>query len=498
MFTAWGYLVVRYRKLVVILAALFAVFAAVWGLGLFGQLVDGGFDDESSESWQAIATLNDQLGRDSADFILIATHPDKTVDDPSYAADLTAAAAVVPSEDVVKVQNYFTTGSPAFVSQDRHSTFVLVTERYQGAISSDSIVQLTQVLTDRGYDVRVGGTSAVFHDISNTVAADITKAEMISMPILLVLLVLIFGSVVSALLPLIVGGMAILGAFTMLRVINNFTDVSIFAVNLVTIMGLGLAIDYGLLMVGRFREEIARGRSTEDAVARTVQTAGRTVAISALTVAVSLCGLTLFPMTFLQSMGFGGISAVVVSALVAILVLPAILAMLGPNIEKWRVRKLRPVPLDAKSGFWFKLAQSVMRRPGLYLLASGLVLAVMFIPFFNVKFGGIDERVLPTTADPRVVSEELVSTFGSDPGHPIIVAVSLDENVDTAGGQAALGNYLSEVKAQAGVIDAQVTGATGNLARVTVTFPGEPLGDEAKNLVERLRACPTHRASRRR
>jgi trehalose monomycolate/heme transporter len=490
-FKAWGRLVVKFRVLVIVLGALFMAFAAVWGTGIFGALVDGGFDDESSESWRASVVVAQEIGRDAPDLIVLVEHPTRTVDDPAYAADLQAASAVIPEDRVIRVVSFFNTGAPQFVSPDRRSTYAIVTEIHQGALSETNTDQLRAAFADRGYSVKLGGTSAVFDEISNTVGKDIGRAEAISMPILLVLLVIIFGSVVSALLPLLVGGMAILGAFTVLRVINEFTEVSIFAVNLVTIMGLGLAIDYGLLIVGRFREELAAGRSTADAVGRTVQTAGRTVAISALTVAVSLSGLTLFPMTFLQSMGYGGMAAVVVSALAAVLVLPAVLAVLGPNIEKLRVRRRRTtVTVETHEGFWFRLAQSVMRRPGRILAASAAVLAILFIPFFGVKFGGIDQRVLAASAEPRVVSDTLVSTFGADPGHPIVFAVSLDQPADSEAGKAAAGAYLTAVQGTSGVTGAQITGSAGNLVRMSASFDGEPLGDEAKALVDKLREMP--------
>lgn len=491
MFAVWGTAVVKYRRTVVIVAALFTIFAGVWGTGLFGQLGDGGFDDPNSESWRAGGQIYQQFGPTDPDLIVLIAHPASTVDDPSYAADMTAAIRIIPADDLVRVVSFFNTQSPALVSPDRHSTYALITLTSEGALSGEQLDGLRSILTDRGYDVKIGGSAAVNESINSTVGSDIGRAEAISMPILLILLILIFGSVVSAMLPLLVGGMAILGAFTVLRVINGFTDVSIFAVNLVTIMSLGLAIDYGLLIVGRFREELAAGHDTATAVGRTVQTAGRTVAISALTVAVSLAGMTIFPLTFLRSMAYGGISAVVVSALSAVLILPAVLAMLGPKIEKWRVRKLRPATnSDSTTGFWFRLAQSVMQRPGRYLLACGVILGLLFIPFFGVKFGGIDQRVLPAAAEPRVVSDTLVSVFGANPGHPISAAVTLDQSADSAAGQAAIAEYVRAVKTITGVRDAAVVNAGGTLVAVDITFNGEPLGDPAKALVEQIRSLP--------
>ena len=465
MFTAWGSIAVRYRRTVVLVAAAFTLFAGVWGTGVFGDLVDGGFDDEQAESVQAVVVADQEIGRRSADLIVVVQHPEKTVDDPSYATDFAAAAAELPSAEVVQLLSYFTTGAPDLVSQDRRASYAAVTLSDPGAITDAELAALRSVLADRGYQVWITGQTAVFRTITETVAADITRAELISMPILLVLLVVIFGSVVAASLPLLVGGIAILGSFTMLRLINYGTDVSIFAVNLVTLMGLGLAIDYGLLIVGRFREELAAGRSTADAVSRTVQTAGRTVTISALTVAVSLAGLTIFPMTFLKSMAFGGMSAVLVAALAAVLVLPAVLAMLGPRVDRLSVRRTRPhrhAVADPTTGFWFRLAQSVMRRPGRYLLVSAVILGVLFVPFFGVKFGGIDQRMLPATSEPRVASAILVAEFGADPGRPIVATVSLADPVTSAAGRQSLDSYLDAVSAVDGVNGARVAGEAGS------------------------------------
>lgn len=490
MFAVWGRTVVRHRRVVVIVAALFALFGAIWGTGLFGGLSAGGFDDPASESSRAAAAIEAQFGHTGTDLVVVIDGRGRTVDDPEFATDTAAAFATLPPGAVSQLRTWFDTGAPTMVTADRTRTYAAVTLADGGTVSDDDLTALRAAFTDRGYGVGIGGPDAVNREINDTVGADIVRAELISMPVLLVLLVVIFGSVVSALLPLIIGGLAILGAFVALRVIDQFAEVSVFAVNLVTLMGLGLAIDYGLLIVGRFREEVAAGHSTAVAVGRTVQTAGRTVAVSALTVAVSLAGLTLFPITFLRSMAYGGMSAVVVAGLSAVLVLPAILAMLGPRIDSGSVRRRRPERADDSSGFWFRLAQSVMRRPGRYLLASGLVLAVMFVPFFGVTFGGIDERVLPADAETRIVSATLAADFGVAPGNQIITAVALDEAADSGAGSAAVQEYLAVAGRLPGATGATVEAAGGTLAVVAVSFDGDPQGAVAKTLVADLRDVP--------
>ena len=323
------------------------------------------------------------------------------------------------------------------------------------------------------------------------------------MPILAVLLVIIFGSLASAGLPLAIGGTAILGAFTALRAFSTFTDVSVFAINIVTITGLGLAIDYGLFMVSRFREEIGRQSDVETALARTMATAGRTVAVSGVTVAVSLAGLLIFPQVFLRSMGFGGMSAVLVAMLAALTLLPALLAMLGPNVDALSVRPwLRRVfrrPVRARrhgdhsgtaTGAWARIAHSVMRRPVVYTVVVVAVLVALALPFLRVQFGGIDVRALPADQESRVVAETIERDFPPSTSGPIAAIVTLPEAVDSPAGQAALRSYVQAVADVPGVDGASVTGAAGNTARVSVAYAGDPVAKAARDLVTDVRDVP--------
>jgi uncharacterized membrane protein YdfJ with MMPL/SSD domain len=492
--TWWSERVVQWRRQILVAAVLFMVAAGAWGTGVFSSLHDGGFDDLHSESVRATDALKAQLGRTDADVIVLVTNPNRTVDDPAYATDVQRALGVLPTADVTRTLTYWSTKSPAFVTSDRHSTYAVLT-----LAAPDERKELTaydpvkSALTERGYQAKVGGFAVINDDINHRVKADIGRAETISMPILMLLLIVIFGGVVAASLPLLVGGISILGAFTALRVIGLFTDVSVFAINIVTIMGLGLAIDYGLFMVGRFREELANGHDAAQATRRTVKTAGRTVAVSAVTVAVALSGLTLFPQMFLRSMGFGGVAAILVAAVGAVGVLPALLAVLGPRIEKWPVRQSlislfrlatrrenQPKPRDQHQGFWYRLASSVMRRPGRYLAASGLILVLLAVPFLHVKFGGVDERMLPTSSEARQVSTTLQTEFPGNGSRPIIAAVTFDD-------PAALQSYTAAVKQLPGVSGAAVIASKGNTARVDISYAGDTLDPKTKALVHEVR-----------
>jgi RND superfamily putative drug exporter len=483
MFERWGRTMVRRRWWVVGLASAFMAFAGVWGTQVFGALTTEGFEDPAGESSRAVVRAEETLGRSGNDVVVLYRSPTSTVDDPAFQRAVTGTLAALPTDDVTATVTYWSTNnSPGLVSHDRRATYAVLTlagddETERG----EALERVEGSLAAPGLETRVGGITAVSRDIRERVAADIALAETISIPVLLALLVLVFGSVAAASLPLAIGGLAILGAFTALRAMSYVTDVSVFSVNLVTILGLGLAIDYGLFMVGRFREEVARGSTVEDAVARTMATAGRTVAVSGVTVAVSLAGLLIFPMTFLRSMGLGGLSAVLVAMVAALTVLPALLAVLGRHVDALSVRRRRPSAGRVEHGFWYRLAHSIMRRPVLYAVGVLAVLLLAGAPFLRVQFGGIDPRVLPAGTESRVVTETVDRDFVRNSQLPI-------EAVVTAPDPADLERYLRAVRAVEGVNTADVTGRAGDTFRVTVTYAGDPISAQTRDLVGAVRA----------
>ena len=335
----------RRRWLVLAVATAFLAVAVAWGTGVFGRLTSGGFEDPGSESARAAAVAAvaaADLGRDDADVVVLYRSADRTVDDPAYRQAVTGTLAALPTDAVARTVSWFGTGAPGLVSADRHATYAVLTLRGDEQQRTDALDRIEDRLAAPGLQTEVGGATTVGRDINEQVSKDIARAETLSMPVLLVLLVLVFGTVVAATLPLVIGVVAILGTFTALHLLSLVTEVSVFSVNVVTILGLGLAIDYGLFVVGRYREELARGLDTEAAIVRTMATAGRTVAVSGLTVAVSLAGLLIFPQVFLRSMGAGGIAAVLVAVAAALTVLPALLAVLGSRVEALPVRRRRP------------------------------------------------------------------------------------------------------------------------------------------------------------
>jgi uncharacterized membrane protein YdfJ with MMPL/SSD domain len=495
MYEALGGLAYRRRWLVLAGAAAFFAFAIVWGTGVFGVLSGGGFDDPKSDSYRGQQLLEQRFGRDGADVVALYTSKDRTVDDAAVRAAIGRTLTALPADKVASVTTYYSTHSARFVSPDRHSTYALI-----GLRGSTADVRETQLKAIRdglavpGLQTRLGGSTAIAADIAGQVSKDIGRAEGFSMPIVLLLMLFIFGSLAAASLPLAIGGLAILGAFTMLRVLTLFTDVSIFSVNIVTLLGLGLAIDYALFIVSRFREELPKAEGDVEAALRaTMTTAGRTVAFSGLTVAISLGSLLLFPQVFLRSMGFGGMAAVLVAMVGALTVLPALLAVLGHRVNSLSIRPLlrrvarRPSPAAATSGgAWTRIARSVMRRPVVYAVVIVIGLLALGTPFTHIKWGGIDERALPSGTDSRAVAETLKRDFGANGIAPEDIAVTFDGTVD----RAALGAYAAQVAQVPGVRSAQVSGVRDRVARLSVRYAGDPLSAASRETTRLIRAVP--------
>ena len=401
--------VVRRARLVLAASVVVLLGVGFVGFGAFGKLQSGGFEDPEAESTRAAELISSEFGG-RADLVLLVRAESGDVDSP----DAVAAGARLTDRlnrdvDLAQVVSYWETDAASLRSQDGAEALVVahltddeveaVTDRYAGA--------------NGPLEVTVGGPAAVDEDINGQVGQDLAVAESIAVPVILALLVVAFGSVVAALLPLAVGTIAILGTFGELSFFGSVTDVSIYAVNLTTALGLGLAIDYALLMVSRYREELAGGRAVPDAVVRTVETAGRTIVFSGLAVAAALAALLLFPLYFLRSFAYAGIGVVAIAVAGALVVLPALLAVLGPRVNAGRLPWLRRSPA-ASAPFWGRLAAAAMRRP---LVAAGPVVALLLaasVPLLQVTFGTPDDRVLPTSAASRQVGDALRTGFAGN------------------------------------------------------------------------------------
>ena len=422
MFERLGGWVVRHRWAVVIGGLVFFLVAGIVGGGVADKLSNGGFQDPKAEASVAQRVLDREFGVTSPNIVLLVTAHEGDVDDKSTIAAgeaLTEELAAQPGME--QVVSYWSTGIPAFKSSD--STQALVIGVIQGDEDEvrERVEELSPMFTrdDGELTVAVGGFAEVFRQVGETIEADLVRAESIAFPITLLLLIVVFGTVVAASLPLLVGGISIVGAFLILTLIAGVTDVSIFALNLVTALGLGLAIDYSLFVVSRFREELRRGRSPELAVRYTVATAGRTVAFSGITVALSLAALLVFPIAFLKSFAYAGVAVVLLGAITATVFLPALLAILGHRIEKLRVRKVGAKPEG--TGFWHRIAVVVMRRPVPVATIVVALLVFLGLPYLGVEFGLPDDRVLPRTASAHQVSQSLRDDFPVDATNNMLV-----------------------------------------------------------------------------
>ncbi|MGH9192980.1 MAG: MMPL family transporter, partial [Acidimicrobiales bacterium] len=372
MLTRFARLATNHARAVVIAAVLVFAVAGALGGGVADHLTSGGFEDPSSESERADEALAERFDTGVPNLLLLVTARDGDVDHPTVAAAGQALTDELATEaGVDDVISYWSEGNAPPLRNDDGSR-ALVVARIEG--NDDQVEDRVTELAPRyeqwagvggvdsgAIDVELGGFAQVFHEVGETIEEDLVRAETIAIPITLVLLILVFGSLVAASLPLVIGVMSIVGTFFVLRVLAALTDVSIYALNLTTALGLGLAIDYSLFVVSRYREELRAGYAPRVAATRTVRTAGRTVAFSALTVAASLLAMLVFPFTFLRSFAYAGVAVALLAGLFSVVVLPAILVLLGHRVNAltlWR-RSVTP----PEEGFWHRVATLVMRRP---------------------------------------------------------------------------------------------------------------------------------------
>ncbi len=494
-----GSFVVRRARLVLVAAMLAVVGFGVLGLGAFGKLKTGGFADPGAESTTA-QTLTDQRFGGSDGVVLLVHAGAGTVDgEPARAAGAEAARRLAAVPGVSNVVSYWQTHDPGLRSKDGTYALILGSTRSDHNLSSSELASLRS--HSGQVDVTVGGSAAIGNDILGQVTKSLRIAEGIAVPIILALLVFAFGSVVAALLPLAIGGIAILGTFAELDVLGSVTNVAIYAINLTTALGLALAIDYALLMVSRFREELGRGHEPAQAVVRSVQTAGRTIVFSGATVMAALAVLLIFPLYFLRSFAYAGIGVVLISMAAAVVVLPALLAVLGRRVNSGRLPWARNREPSTAAPFWGRLAGQVMRRPALIAIPVLAVLLLVALPLRHVQFGTPDDRVLSATTASRAVGDVLREDFTGNS------ATALNVVTDGALDRAALTAYATRLSDLAGVARVETSAATfvhgkavpnsadpalarPTAQRLSVVSTADPRSNASKDLVRTVRDLP--------
>jgi uncharacterized membrane protein YdfJ with MMPL/SSD domain len=417
-----------HTRRVLILAAVLFVLAAALGAPVVSILKSesSDFQDPHAQNQQALRAIERATGQ-SAGFGVAALVPSgaDVRSNPAAAAGAAHVATLLSRQPgFQRVIDYPATHLAELVSRAGRQTVVLAAFASRER-SKDAVARVRPELAGSG--VRIGGNDVAFSEINERTSSDLQHAEMFAFPILLLLSLWVFRGLIAAVLPLLVGGFAIVGTFLLLRLIDQFAGLSIFAVNLVTGIGLGLGIDYSLFVLSRYREELARGADTHTAIHRTLQTAGRTVLYSSLTVAGALSCLLVFPLRFLYSMGVGGGLVALADGAVALVVLPAVLVALGPRIDslapKWMQKGSSRIAEPSAQGAWHRLAHGVMRRPGVIALLTAAALVAVALPALRLQLTPPDAHVLPTSSQARQVAEALEHDFPVNGSQAITLVV---------------------------------------------------------------------------
>jgi len=493
-------LATRHARLVLAAWVFVAAIAGWYAAGSLHALNQGVTPNPKSESTKQADLLQRTFPDQHFSLLVLLSSERLTVDDPMYnsaASDVTDALRADPS--VGMAYSYFETGASQLVSRDRHQTFLPVVMRGEEPDQERAFDRLRQALRSEVLRVRLGGVVAVTKEIGGTLKEDIAASERLSFAVLAVLLVFIFRSIVGALIPLIIGAVSIAVALALARVVANFSDVTVYAANIITFLGLGLAIDYSLFLLSRFREELDAGSDVKEAVTVAMHTAGRTVAFSGSIVGLSLLGLLVFPRNFLYSMAIGGAAAVFASVLVSLTILPALLTVLGRRVDKGKVRVPAKVLEVPDGSFWAKVSHAVMRRAGTVVVT---VLAILFLagsPFLRVRLSTVDARTLPETFESRQVTDELQSQFDL-PSNPIQIMLRMPGDSTQSSNLGKLKAFVDQVKSTPGVAEVRsqldvspfgdLPRSSGNITTVDVTYHAESQSKAAQQLVDRVRAIP--------
>src|SRR3954470_14137448 len=480
MLTRIAQLAARRPKRIVVAAVVLAVTAGALGGNVASRLGPYAANDPASQSYKASDRLSRASGLETSDNVVALVRP-------ASRAKVEQVARTLRSDSAIGgVASYFSTHDRSMLARDGRSTYVVASFR-RGA-DEPAAVDRVQPRLERIAGVTTGGSATAERAVNRTVQDDLARAELLAFPLLFLLSLWFFRSLVAALLPPLVGALAIVITFLGLRLANEATDLSVFAINLVTGLGLGLAIDWSLFMVSRYREEIAVDGAGPAALGRTVRTAGRTIVFSALTVAAAMAALLVFPQKFLLSMGVGGAMVALIAAAVALVVLPAILALLGERVNALAPARLRrAAEVEARGetrGFWYRLSRLVMRRPARVAVLSAAFLIALGLPTLGIKFTSVDATVLPKGEPAHQVDTALKERFPRGRTSPLIVAASARPG-------PALDRYAQRLRKLPGA--AAVTPprqVESDLARIEVAPRYAPLDDRSQDLVRDVRAVP--------
>jgi RND superfamily putative drug exporter len=476
-----------HARSVLIAAVIGAATAGVFGAGVAKHLSPYGANDPATQSVQATNRFQRVAGRQIDPGVVALVQSGDVRSAAAHQRVAEVAAELHRQSDVAQVLTFYGTHNPGMVARDGHSTYVLA---YFAPLSDKALKDVAQHIEDRfagQADVKLGGGAIANAQVNTQVSHDLAHAELLAFPFIFLLSLLFFRSLVAALLPPLLGGLAILATFLALRIVAGFVDLSVFALNLVTGLGLGLAIDYSLFMVSRYREESARSGFGVEAIRRTLQTSGRTILFSSLTIAVAIASLAIFPQRFLYSMGIAGALVALLAASLALVVLPALLSVLGPRVNALAPKRLaRAAERDtqpAEHGGWYRLSQLVMRRPARIAVISAAFLIALGIPFTGIKFISVDASVLPASASARQVNDTLHRDFPPNRTSPLEVVVGAPAGSPQV---RALSARIARLPNVSTVAPARA--AARDLSLVSVAPVQGPLSAATQQLVRDVRA----------
>jgi putative drug exporter of the RND superfamily len=487
MFESLGHVLVKYRKAATALFVIGILVAGAVGSLIFTRLDSGGYSNPNSDSYKVYEYLTNELKIEDPAVAVVIDAGNRSVDDQDVAAGAIALEKKMAQEKgVTKTLSYWSSnGEKTLKSADGNAGFVLIYG--EGEAFTPENQDLGKIFLEKyngeinGFTLYAGGVGVVGHAITKKISDDLKIAEAISIPLTFILLAFVFGALAASAMPLIVGVSAILGAFFILYLISLFTEVSVYALNLTTGMGLGLGIDYALLMVNRFREEIHHGKSVEDAVVTTMATAGKTVFYSGMTVLVTMVSLTFFPLPFLKSFGYAGVSVVALAVVGAIFGLPPILAWMGNRIDKGVIRKSAITPKE--DGRWADTARFVMKRPVPVVVLSLIILGIMAAPLGNIKFSQGDARMLPADNPAAVATMIQAERFPGQTGTPIeIIIFNGAQKTEEVAQYAA---RVANVDGIVGVVPPQVIGSDVRIVAYQEMLPRTP---ESQKLIHDVRS----------
>ena len=485
MFGKLGDITVRHKKFIFSMFIVVMLASGAIGSSVFGKLESGGYSAPKSDSAKAFEYLTDVFKVEDPAVVLVVETKDGITAPDAIAAATKLENQVRSEPGVASTLSYWSAGgADSLKSNDGKSAFLFI---YSKDVKWDNIQNLGKEIQSK-YDKQFGdlrvyasGTGVFAHSINTKISEDLKLSESISIPLTFILLAFVFGGLVASAMPLLVGVSAILGSFLVIYLITFFTGVSIFALNLITGLGLGLGIDYSLLIVNRFREELHAGKTVDEAIKKTISTAGKTVFYSGLTIVITLAALMLFPLMFLKSFGYAGVTVVIMAVLGALVALPALLAILGNRIDKLVVRKSSITPKE--DGRWAQTARFVMRRPVAVVVLSLVILSVFAAPIKDIVFSQVDSRVLPASNSAALASKIISDRFPGQEGNPIEIIVP---NGATMGTQ--INQYTTEIAKVAGIVRIGNSQVSGNDVRVTAIHSMGPRTPAAEALIKEIRS----------